>query len=362
MYQENHWARAVPRQGPPPAQLIQLLQEHRKQLRSVDAHLSPWLTRALTFRHILRQVQGVTALHQLLGAEPDLPAVHAQHRVHERLFEIYWGMGYYDAAVDHLREQVHYTREAAAAKEDIKLKKYLHDLEERLADCEKQLNDLQRAYELVAAGLSPRVQAHLAFRPFGLAKQALAGLMKEMQENPEQNKPDDANLVVYLHLTLGKAEEMRGQLTEDWKPLMGPYSYEIHLAVQAAAVGDYAKADEHLGLALEEMPKASASELLAHMLNALTMGRLQPYLLTQQTLAPYLQAQLVGAAQTFLALRHKNELLVLRGLLALEAGDTRAAREHFHQAVEGPAAGSFFESRPIAERYLSLLRAAKGRE
>jgi hypothetical protein len=55
----------------------------------------------------------------------------------------------------------------------------------------------------------------------------------------------------------------------------------------------------------------------------------------------------------------KAPLLALRGLLALEQGDTRAAAMHFLRALSTPGPQGQFSDRPIVERYVQLLMAQK---
>ena len=50
------------------------------------------------------------------------------------------------------------------------------------------------------------------------------------------------------------------------------------------------------------------------------------------------------------------ELLTLRGVLALEWGLTAAARDHFETALRLAGPKVNFQDRPIAERYVELLR------
>jgi hypothetical protein len=49
--------------------------------------------------------------------------------------------------------------------------------------------------------------------------------------------------------------------------------------------------------------------------------------------------------------------LTLRGIMALEQGDTAAARSHLRAALKMAGPGVFFVERPIAERYVELLEA-----
>jgi len=342
--QESHWAR-VPRQTSlTPAELMQMLREKQNP----DARLSPWLTRALSVRQVLRRVQVLTALHQILALQPDSPTVH------HYLFTIYWNMNYYDAALDHLREEVRLFQGASGrllAQQENNLKQ----LEKLLADCEKQVNELQRGFEFAVAGRSSRVQAMWAFRPFGLARQSLAALLRE---DIARLNSEEAGQVIWLYLTLGKAEELRGQLTESQKAVLGPGQYATFRAILAAALGDYAEADHYLAEAVAAMPPPDRPPL-PEMLQALTFGQLQPPGMQHRLLAPFLQEQVIGAHRTFVVRQQFDDLIVLRGLLALEVGDLAAAVQHFQQALRDPTPRYDFETKPIAVRYLELMKPAR---
>lgn len=343
LFQENHWAGSRLPEGIPPGQLAGLIRARQ------PIPPAPWLIQSLSFRHVLRRVQELTALNQYLLLKPDNPVVH------NLLFRIYWSMNYYDVAVDHLREQARLTRAAAErAGNPPESQKLLAEVEKALAEYEKQLKELQREYEIAASGKPPRVQAMGAFRPFGLPKQALAALLRE---DLATLNADEASLVIYLHLTLGQADKLRGQFTEQQKAMIGPDHFELLRVLASAAVGDYAEADTHMALAMESLPSPAGAPLLL-MLQGMTFGQLQPVQLNREILAPFLDQQLMfGARQTVLAMHQRDEMRVARGLLALEVGDVEKASQYFREAAAVPDPRYRFESLGIATRYLSLLPA-----
>src|SRR5262249_25141727 len=150
-----------------------------------ERQLSPWVVRSISFRHYLRRVQELTAYYQCLAANPN------ELRAHMDLYATYWEMSYYDVAVDHLRRGVELLRISPSPEHQ----KTLSNAESLLATREKELRDVQREFELAAAGKLPKVQAMWAFRPFGLPKQALAALMRE---DLKTLTPEEVNLVIYL--------------------------------------------------------------------------------------------------------------------------------------------------------------------
>ncbi|MBL8795011.1 MAG: hypothetical protein JNM56_13965, partial [Planctomycetia bacterium] len=340
--QENHWARSRAR----PALSADQLRELREARRPIDAGALPWLTRAVNFRQLLRRIQVLTALHHGLLVEPNDLLAHAQ------LAELYWSMSFYDLAVEHLREQVRLMRVEEKERSDPQRKAELAQWEQLLSDRERQVNDLQRFAALQLTQAPPRHQPVLAFRYFGLARQALNDLQAQ---DPTQFNPEEADLLLFLHLMFGQAEQLRGQLTETQQKLLGPLEYEMYRVLQAAAVGDYAEADRALERALGPGTLQPTALPLLNMLQAMTFGQFQPHVVNRRLLAPVLQDQAQVGLRHLMHQRKMKDLEVLRGMLALETGDVDKAKKLFRQAVE-QSWGIDFESRPIAMRYLQLLQ------
>ena len=270
-------------------------------------------------------------------------------------------MGYYDLALDHLREATNQVKaaappEAAGRKKEYELR--LARQERFLGEVEKEVGELQNEYELHALKLPPAQRRLLAFAPFGLAKLALTSLE---QADMTQLSPQEANLYVYLLVTTGQT----GKITDEaGKPGVFPdipnlkkaLGREFHWnqAVLSAAVGDYARASK----ALEEAqppPFKPSRPPLADVLQAMTFGRLQPHPLCRLTIAPFLQQQFANAELALARQQGESNFHVLQGLVALDEGDVEAARRHFRAALQSAKLTPPFESRPIAVRYLQLL-------
>jgi hypothetical protein len=177
-----------------------------------------------------------------------------------------------------------------------------------------------------------------------------------MAEDLTKLNTEEATLVVYLYLTTGRAEELRTQLTEAQKPVLGPH-YALYRTLQAAAVGDYALADSFVKSAIDEIPTPKQSPILM-MLHGLILPKAHPHVFTQRLLAWSAQGTLYQVSLAMVAQQRANDLRVLRGLLALESGDVAAAEAHFREAVEAPLRFDF-ESQRIAVRYLELIKQAK---
>jgi hypothetical protein len=309
----------------------------------------------------------LTAIHHTLLAEPNDLLAHAQ------LAELYWSMSFYDVAVEHLREQLRLMKaeeqERLKADEQARSdpqrkaellrqrKAELLQWEQLLSDRERQVHDMQRYAALQLTKVPPRMQPLAAFRAFGLARQALNALSAQ---DPVDLSPEEADVLIFLHLTLGQAEQLRGQLGDTQRTLLGPLEYEQYRVLQAAALGDYAEADQALERTLGSAPLKPTALPLLNMLQAITFGQLQPYVLNRRMLAPVLQDQAQVGLRHFLHQRKMKDLEVLRGLLALEVGDVDKAKRLFQQTLEN-SSGIDFESRPIAVRYLQLLQASEKR-
>jgi tetratricopeptide (TPR) repeat protein len=122
-----------------------------------------------------------------------------------------------------------------------------------------------------------------------------------------------------------------------------------------AAIGDYKKADE----ALAELEKMDAVlqpawvKGIAQNLHPGSWGTPVAEILWRwpMTDIPFAMSAL---AET---MANRAQARVLRGILALESGDTIAAREHLEAALKIADARLPFPDRKVAERYLQLLRA-----
>jgi hypothetical protein len=205
---------------------------------------------------------------------------------------------------------------------------------------------------------------------------ALLGLELLRQVNPskltEQEKALWVEWQLKLLLTMGRVQEARDMLTPAFKPL-GPGYYQLE-AVLGAAIGDYARADKALGelenaygellkkltvdraRALGQRAEAFRNRLLSTLafdppVQSQPIVRAALYLLQGQI--AYVESRFVSLPE----LGSGAGLRTLRGLLALEEGDTSAAAAHFETALRQAGTTELFPDRPLAERYLRLLKA-----
>lgn len=354
--QENYWA-GSPSPGPiVPKQLTQLRQILGQRSMPVGPFLSRWITRSVNRRQMLRQVQVVTALQHTLLLQPNT------RQAHDMLADLYWHMGYYDLALEHLRAALEQVK--AAAPEEGSDRKKEYDLrmgrqEQFVKEVEKEVEELRNDYELHAANLPPPQRRLLAFAPFGLARLALTSLE---EADVKQLTAQEADLFVYLMATTGQASKVYDETTgkpgrlpeaENVKKALGR-QFAWSQALLSAAVGDYALANHALDQAQPSFAPP-ASPPLADMLQAMTFDQLHLHPFGRLVLAPFLGKQFAEAQMALARRQGLANFLVLRGLVALDEGDVEAARRHFQAALRATEFVPPFESRPIALRYSRLL-------
>ncbi len=136
--------------------------------------------------------------------------------------------------------------------------------------------------------------------------------------------------------------------------------------VHAAATGNYGVLDEALADIEKKQSestlnraRACASAVLAHGVNQGLAVQLAA--LPRAGLMAFAQLQLaqtLEALTPLAALRAEAETRTLRGVIALELGDTTTARRHLEGALRVAGPGTAFQDRVLAERYLDLLRGA----
>jgi hypothetical protein len=339
----------------------------------------------------LRYVQIVTALEQAVRLDPDLEAAHRE------LAFLYGERNYLDQALEHRREEL---RVSARARP--RLGETAEEQADRLEFLEK---DTAKLVEMVQDGRLKYASASSTLQGGKLAQAGLAlrlGLARKAVEEILLPTPADVlgvpgiKLEMDLLLTLGRAEEVRSILsdeglqaskqgllydnlpppkTSDGAPLYAIYydfpAYEWLHMLQAAAVGDYAQAGEDVR-AIRSRLRAGRERLklqqqeLDRRLSIFIPGLLSgppPCVpaFAIQVLGNLLKERALYEAWDPAVRAQQADLCVLEGLLALEQGDTDAARSAFAEAqelcVEPPGAAVPFAGGPIAGSYLRKLNA-----
>jgi hypothetical protein len=348
-----------------------LLAEAYQQLWTLQE--GPWTEGVASMAQRLRSIQIVTALQHALTLRPDDPQIHLSlaQAYNQARTDFDPSVPFIDLEVEQWSEYLRYTRAAgrpAALPED----KYAEALEKLEKQVEKKESDLKRLqrdyeYELAQSGQTPNVytKAILAARK-GLAKRAV----EEIKEgNPAEYGLPGQRLLVQLLLAMGQADAIQEHLSalDAWDR-----------AQIGAALGDYRQADESLG----ELVRANEDGSALLILDGLRLQTFRP------DVRPENFYQIVQILATF---RKVADWRTVRGLMALEAGDTASATRHFRKAVDasysplpltgalaplatgspleplalypagflaGRGMGMYFPTQPLAYRYWHLLRDA----
>jgi tetratricopeptide (TPR) repeat protein len=319
----------------------------------------------------LRSVQAAAALNQALRLKPDLPQAHAS------LASLYQGMAHLDLALHHLREHLRFSRAAGPVpgESERQFAARIAALEENIGVLDEHVRGLLRRHEESSADQPALHRARTA------AELKLGGKALDILLTSDVADFGAQGTVLELDLLLeagrvNEAREWMGEMNAGQKAQLGGQSYHRLEAEAAAALGDYAAAER----SLEEMARVSVSlqELRGRPVSpraaiALAVGQsvldghLQyesPLRLLQTSINRTESLRRVGAYVGYL--RQEAEITVLRGLLALESGETDRARELFREALRfygsggQPSASAGPESggRVVAEQALELL--AKG--
>jgi Tfp pilus assembly protein PilF len=320
----------------------------------------------------LRVVQLITALHNALEASPT--ALQAA-KTHEQLVLLCLKLNYQDVALKHLQEQLRHTRAAGPHRGETarQFEKRIDAFARNVQEFEKAIAALLAEYEAETANLRPNDRARLALGK-GLAGKALQTLLGS---DVSSFGADGAIVQLDLMLTTGRAHDVRALLEEDLRGLLSDFRYHWLRAQVAAALGDYAEADRELqaaqnaALATPQGDQAPASARVE--ISQLVGGLLLDGLLEDKSPIGRLQMPLARAnamqrlGQLVQALQTGADVGALRGVLALERGETEQAAGHFRSALafwgadgRRSPAGIDFAFRPVAEEYLGLIqRSAK---
>jgi hypothetical protein len=295
----------------------------------------------------LRRAQVSTAFHQVLKRQPD------QTRAHSRLARYYKGQGAIDLSLRHLRayrKQLRWPDERGA---------------QAVEEIEKGIQDRRSQFNREAARLRVLDRARLA-RRLGLTGQALTLLL---ESDVAAFGWEGALLQLDLLLMTGDPRQVLEDVDEEKEQTLGGRHYHWLLARADLALGDYQKANIHL--AAQDLPQDSA--FLAELRHAAAKHASAVVLLGNPLeggpgrlaggLPLRVSYYLRGARKVQEVLLGEADRLVIRGLIALEAGNGDEAQLWFRRALKiygSPAkaasgGGLDFPARPLAEFWLQTL-------
>jgi tetratricopeptide (TPR) repeat protein len=290
-------------------------------------------------RELLRQVQVVTALESALKVQPH------DETVHRLLYTVYLRSQFLDLALEHEQEIVTLMKasgpQAAETRDDFNRR--LAAEEKRLKDLDTLVNRRETDFELKGANLPLLYRAQLAQRS-GLARAALDLLLKA---RPEEMDPVTAEMQLQLLLLTGGHLDPQVEFLDRLEAFRDRPGMllERYGLLYDASLGNYEKA----GAALEDAIAQMERNYMERMLGALQINT-------------FIYPGPAGMQQfnnIFEDVRLTADHRVLRGMLALEQGDTATAARFFDRALHmGDGQPLDFESRPIALHYLELLERA----
>jgi hypothetical protein len=356
-----------------------------------------WVSRFPALK-VLRDVQMVAALSNALEIQPDLPQAHLElSQIFLQADPVTRPVPFRDLALEHRTEYLNLVRAAgrtpAESPDDFLARLDKFDQENK--DLESKVQSDEQLY-LVRSSNQGRLQKAMLALQMGLAKKALEVLL---ESDYVEFGIEGAQLELDLLLKTGGLRQLRKSLKD---PLGGHLEFiavgsetlpasEWFTLLFAAAEGNYREADQQLQEAIKQFdPTPHLAQVLAEDFLEMTPGKpiaaaadhhLRKEMMRQQQLAEMARI-----------LRERMNLQALRGVLALEAGDSAAARKHFETALQAsippdrylpmlatlgstsplevavtvPVTGQMafgpildFFARPMALRYEELFEAAK---
>jgi hypothetical protein len=313
----------------------------------------------------LRRVQAITAFQNTLRLGPETSQALRAHALLETLFR---EMGSLDLALEHAQAYLRITRDAGrtAGESADAFQDRIDRLERNVERLAEQVRSDRELYDANSKNLRVFDRAQFAKRK-NLGGQALKVLLAS---DYAAFGAQGMALELTLLLETGQADKVRKWMDSDQIKPLGPDVY-YWLQIQAkAARGEYAGADADLTI-LRGAPAAKPGQktlstraaMAAVIGRSILEGTVQGTSLFETVRVPLSrQLALQQISQMAASLRRQADLVVLRGVLRLERGETIRAVADFREALAfwrnatAAAAGSGldFTARPVAEGYWRL--------
>lgn len=334
-------------------------------LETIDKQENHWieLFGPGRLRKKVRQVQFLTSLTQAVQARPE------EWQMHEQLATLLIQEDMNDMALDHL-SQASQLLEAMPMPDRVDPREFdafKKEKRDKVKTVEQKIKERLAKWREMSEGKSPLVKAELALRgpyvelfgesrvatPLGLGKHALETLLTIKQESLK-----DEEQLAYLRLRCellirsGRADIVNNDLQrEDVRKSVPSY-----VLLAGAAVGNYAAVDQSAAEIEKQLRAAIQETERLHGACIVIAPAFHSHLAFANTVvAPHLFWTINFNDQ-------QNELcnlLTLRGICALEAGDTANARTQFQAAIDSIGDAHYFQDRAIARRYLDFLNEQK---
>jgi hypothetical protein len=386
-------ARQAVAENPTDAAALRTLREANQMLREMQEDYWIGYQRGSRFPHPstlrdrLRQAQLVASAYQIVQLQPE--------DFEQQLFlaERYRQANLLDLALDHalLAEKALEKRFAEGGKDIPKDPKDRDRILKGLRD--QLITPLDEAVRVRLAklkdktDLKPLEQAAFAFAgpfddvrgndrvrmPMGLGKKAL-DILVTMDATALDPGQDAARLRLFFELLMemGRIDIMSAELNRAVvRERLPEFLLAQYQLCSAGVLGNYEAMDEALTViekAIRAEMKPTPEALIIKRLEAIPARFIVPTLgwPTMATTVAVTQHYYRSIDQLFSKLEFSalqyNSLLntmTLRGIMALEAGDTKRAREIFDATLKEAGSEHFFSDRRIAQRYLDLLNENK---
>jgi tetratricopeptide (TPR) repeat protein len=306
----------------------------------------------------IRRIQQLAALRKALALKPDSIEAHLRlARAYSQPEPPYLPFGIIDLASEHFHKALELNIAAGPNPKESQddFKKRIDQLQASIKNLDDQskLERAQSEYQLAIRQSSSLARRAAAAVSRGLYQQALTVLIDN--EEAIELEPNEARLALNLLIEAGRLDDARAQAQD-----IQDAQVRFNIAV---GIGDYAQADQALADNIRSTEKAGVESLLFLVRNS-TWAR--PF-------AP--NGQPLGMGPEFLGgFRSSAQLIqswadswVVRGVLALEAGDTVRAEQYLRHALQLGQSGAksdvgvpfTFSGQALARHYLNMLENAK---
>jgi tetratricopeptide (TPR) repeat protein len=298
---------------------------------------------------MLRRVQAITALKEAVRLKPDFQAAHRE------LVGLYQEKLQLDQAWEHAQELLKYARAAGPLPTESR-----ESFDDRIASLESGTQMLEKAVrdtrtKVEAASLN---QSDILTRAMIAEANGLPGMARELLLASSDAEFGRQGAAVELRLLLdnGQYRDVRRFMDDKIETGLGSDHFHQLRGFLAAAVGDYEDADEHFQkMVYSKVPDFNfrlketipPRQLLAFMVGAYVLN--SRIGLEEQFSVFEKYSHVLGST-----LREQSDLMIFRGVLALEAGELQKA-EHLFQEGLNLWSISRGDARTLAHHYLALL-------
>jgi hypothetical protein len=329
-------------------------------------------------REVIREAQITTALRNCLELDPD------NYSLRLEFAKLMYQFHHLDAALEQLAlAQKSFEAERHLARDRQKLEAF-KDQQKQLAEFYKQserdIKNRRRDYDLTTSKREPLQKFEVAVlapyrtvdadnktvtdpRGMGLTLEGLKQLQNVAPESLKEEQETNLRFLRFrLLLQLGRLNDATTELV----PVVDKLPIHESILWHSAVSGDYEDIDKHLArfdeMAEQMAPMAKVNGQFAGMIAMVRALQGADFVAPLARLGSTYFAEDVirrGFSAYWINMERRANWRSLRGLFALESGDTAAAETHFADALRLAGPEMPIIDRPIVERYLELIREQK---